>query len=201
LPTKHPFTKLIIRDAHFRQLHLGPQGLLAYLRQAYWIISGRQVIRRVLRNCIVCFRSRPTNQMQLMGNLPKSRVNPSRTFLHSSLDYAGPFPIKISCNKTGKAYLCIFVCFSTKATHLQLVSDLSTAAFLNALKRFIARRGRCAKLFSENGSNFIGANNELKALIDMVQAEGRVPLAHGAIAHQPDSTRKIDTIPDSAPTR
>ncbi|XP_011859019.1 PREDICTED: uncharacterized protein LOC105556532, partial [Vollenhovia emeryi] len=167
LVTLNPFmdAKEIVR------FHLGPQGLLAHLRQLYWIISGKQAIRRVLRKCITCYRVRPITQNKLMGDLPKNRVNPSRAFLHSGLDYAGPFNIKISRNKGGKAYLCIFVCFSTKATHLEIVSDLSTNAFLNALKRFIARRGRCATLCSDNGTNFVGANNELKALANMIKTE------------------------------
>jgi len=70
----------------------------------------------------------------------------------------------LSRNKIGKAYLCIFVCFSTKATHLEVVSDLTTA-FLNALKRFMARRDRCANLFSDNGTNFTGANSELQSFL------------------------------------
>jgi len=148
-------------------MHLRPQNFLANLRSKYWPLSGRQAIQRVLRNCIACFRVRPREQTQLMGNLPKLRITPHRAFINSGLDYAGPFPLKLSRNKTGKAYLCIFVCFSTKATHLELVSDLTTA-FLNALKQFMARRRRCANLFSDNGTNFIGASNELQALFRMV---------------------------------
>ncbi|KYM98106.1 hypothetical protein ALC62_11199 [Cyphomyrmex costatus] len=171
LPAKRHLTELIVRDAHLKQMHMGPQGLLAHLRCNYWPLSGCQTIRRVLRKCIACFRVRPSEKTQLMGDLPKERVTPHRAFINSGLDYAGPFPIKLSRNKTGKSYLCIFVCLSTKAVHLELVSDLTTTAFLNALKRFMARRGRCANLFSDNGTNFIGANNELQALSRMIKGE------------------------------
>ncbi|XP_011165208.1 uncharacterized protein LOC105199705 [Solenopsis invicta] len=171
LPAKHPLTDLIIRDCHLKEMHIGAQGLLAHLRSQFWPLSGRKSIRRVLRKCIACFRVRPNNQVQLMGDLPRSRVTPNRPFFNSGVDYAGPFPIKLSRNKTGKAYLCIFVCLATKATHLEIVSDLTTTAFLNALKRFIARRGRCAKLVSDNGTNFIGANNELRGLTNMLEQE------------------------------
>lgn len=139
LQTKHPFTELVIRDTHLKQLHVGPQGILAHTRQLYWILSGRQAVRRVFRRCIVCFHAHPTNLNQIMGYLPAERVTPVRAFLHSGVDYAGPFSIKLSRNKCGKAYLCVFVCFSTKALHLEIVNDLSTNAFLNTLKRFIAR--------------------------------------------------------------
>lgn len=78
--------------------------------------------------------------------------------------------MKLSRNKTCKAYICLFICMSTKAIHVELVSDLSTSAFLNALKRFIARRGRCAHIYSDNGSNFKGARNELNALYELINA-------------------------------
>ncbi|XP_018403051.1 PREDICTED: uncharacterized protein LOC108779974 [Cyphomyrmex costatus] len=139
LPANHPLTELIIRDCHLKHMHVGPQGLLTHLRSMYWPLSGRRVIRLVLRKCVACFRVRPKSQTQLMGDLPKERVTPARAFINSGVDYAGPFSIKLSRNKTGKAYLCIFVCLTTKATHLEIVSDLTTTAFLNALKRFVAR--------------------------------------------------------------
>ncbi|XP_070172476.1 uncharacterized protein [Polyergus mexicanus] len=135
------------------------------MRNNYWPISGRGAIRRVLRSCIACFRSKPITANQLMGNLPAVRVTQqSRVFLYTGVDYAGPFTIKVSRNKTSKAYLSIFICLSTKAVHFELVSDLSTVSFLNALKRFIARRGKCITLYSDNGTTFVSANNQLTEL-------------------------------------
>ncbi|XP_029163718.1 uncharacterized protein LOC114936567 [Nylanderia fulva] len=165
LPSKHHLTTLIIRDAHYKNLHAGSQAILMMVRNNYWPISGREAVRRVLRSCIVCFRAKPTVAHQLMGNLPAVRVTQQiRAFLHTGLDYAGPFTIKISRNKTSKAYLAIFICLVTKAVHFELVSDLTTTAFLNALKRFIARRGKCIALYSDNGTTFVGANNQLTEL-------------------------------------
>ena len=76
-----------------------------------------------------------------MGNLPRDRITHSRSFLVCGLDYAGPFDSKVSAlrrSKIVKSYMCIFVCFATNATHIEVVSDLSTASFLNCLKRFIS---------------------------------------------------------------
>ncbi|XP_071651700.1 uncharacterized protein [Temnothorax longispinosus] len=109
-----------------------------------------------------------------MGDLPESRVTPKRAFFNVGIDYAGPFIIKLSRNKTCKAYLCLFVCMSTRAIHLELVPDLTTPAFLNALKRFIARRGKCANIYSDNGSNFKGANHELRALYELVSQQSHI---------------------------
>lgn len=63
-----------------------------------------------------------------------------------------------------KAYLCIFVCFATRAVHLEVVSNLTTDCFFlkNCLKRFIARRGKCKNMFSDCGTNFVGARNEMQ---------------------------------------
>lgn len=148
-----------------------PSLLAATLREEYWILSMKRAIRRVLRRCILCFRLKPTTTTQLMENLPDIRVTPSRAFAHTGLDYSGPFSVKILRNKTSKAYLCVFVCMAVKAVHLEFVSDLTTNAFLNALKRFIARRGKCLTLMSDNGKNFVGAKNELQKIVRNLLSE------------------------------
>lgn len=169
LPKKHPLTKLIIRDEHHRQLHVGPQSLLAKLRQQFWIINGRNEVRSELSKCITCFRSGPIMLTQKMGNMPRDRVTYQRPFAVCGVDYAGPFNIKdgkLRNRSIIKGYMCIFVCFVTKAVHIELVGDLSSSSFLNCLKRFVSRRGLCSKIYSDNGTNFVGANNELKNLYE-----------------------------------
>lgn len=92
-------------------------------------------------------------------------------FHSTSVDYAGPFHLKDRLGrgaKIYKAYIRLFVCFATKALHLEIVTDLTTEAFIATLKRFIARRGKPLHVFSDNGTNFAGANNELKRLIDFL---------------------------------
>ncbi|CAK9796167.1 hypothetical protein ANTPLA_LOCUS675 [Anthophora plagiata] len=102
-----------------------------------------------------------------MGNLPAMRVNEELPFSNVGIDYCGPLYIKEkkfrNRNKI-KVYVVVFVCLTIEAIHLELVSDLTTEAFLASLKRFIARRGKCKNIYSDNGTNFIGANNELKEL-------------------------------------
>ncbi|KMQ87298.1 hypothetical protein RF55_13452 [Lasius niger] len=99
-----------------------------------------------------------------MGSLPKARVTAARPFQHSGVDYAGPFkilPIVGRGQRTFKAYVVLFVCLSTRAIHLELVNDYTSGAFLAALKRFSARRGLPLILYSDNGTNFKGAEHEL----------------------------------------
>ncbi|XP_018402564.1 PREDICTED: uncharacterized protein LOC108779585 [Cyphomyrmex costatus] len=114
-----------------------------------------------------------------MASLPAGRVNASRPFAHSGIDYAGPFMVRESRRRnarTHKAYLALFVCFSTKCVHLELVSDLTTESFLAAFKRFISRRGKPACIYSDNGKTFVGAQGQLDELCkflrtDQTQAE------------------------------
>ncbi|XP_011882885.1 PREDICTED: uncharacterized protein LOC105570364 [Vollenhovia emeryi] len=171
LPSNHILSTLLIRETHYKNLHAGLNTISAIIRESYWIVSARSEIRRVLRKCILCFRKTPPRLNQIMGNLPATRVNPGRPFAHTGIDYAGPFTIRISRNKNGKAYLAVFVCMATKAVHLEVVSNLSTAAFLNTLKRFIARRGKSCNLYSDNGRNFVGARNELNDIARFLQSE------------------------------
>lgn len=103
-----------------------------------------------------------------MGNLPSVRCTPSRPFLNSGMDFAGPYTLKNPVGrapKTYKGYICLFVCMSTKAVHLEAVSSLSTSSFIIALRRFVARRGVPADVFSDNGTNFVGAEKEILTLL------------------------------------
>lgn len=102
-----------------------------------------------------------------MGRLPPERVQRSRAFSNADVDFAGPFSVTAfrgrRC-KSHKAYIALFVCLATKAIHLELVNDLTTLAFIAAFKIFTARRGQCSKLFSDNGTNFRGADAELRRM-------------------------------------
>ncbi|XP_076652425.1 uncharacterized protein LOC143358835 [Halictus rubicundus] len=99
--------------------------------------------------------------------LPQSRASPSRPFLHAGVDYAGPLTLRTFRGrgaKTYKGYIVLFVCFSTSAVHLEIATDYSTDGFIAAYKRFTSRRGICATLSSDCGTNFIGADKELRKL-------------------------------------
>lgn len=161
---KNRFTYLIVADAHRRTLHGGIQVMLTYLTSKYWIVRGKGMIKGYINKCLICARHKVAVRTQIMGDLPKARVTPSRPFLQSGVDFTGPFQILISKGrgmKTNKAYIAIFVCMATKAIHLELVGDMTSEAFIGAFKRFTARKGKCSHLWSDQGRNFIGANKEL----------------------------------------
>ena len=94
-----------------------------------------------------------------MGQLPIHRVTPSPTFTKSGIDFAGPLLIRKGHTRKPvyiESYVCIFVCFATKAVHLELVSDLTTEAFIVCFSCFISQRGLPTDVFSDIGSNFVG---------------------------------------------
>ncbi|XP_045541516.1 uncharacterized protein LOC123723018 [Papilio machaon] len=167
VPYQSHLTKLLISDAHQRVLHGGPQLTLNFLRSKYWIVRGKQLIKAHIHNCVPCIRHAAVTRNQLMGQLPSCRVTPSKPFLHSGVDYAGPVQMRTAKgrgHKSYKGYICLFVCMATRAVHIEAVSDLTSEGFLSAFKRFVARRGHCSHLYSDNGTNFVGASKELKAM-------------------------------------
>jgi hypothetical protein len=168
LPKGHVVTKLIIRGTHIEEMHAGVQNTLAAVRQKFWPIAGRNVVRQIIHQCVKCYRTKPTPFIELMGNLPSDRVTPARPFIHCGLDYLGPLQVKQfrgRGKKTMKCYVVVFICLATKAIHLELVYDYTTESFLNALKRMMARRGKVKRLMSDNGSNFVGANRALQSIL------------------------------------
>jgi len=171
LPPRHILTRLIIEREHKRLHHSGPQALLASIRCKYWPLRGRDLVRKIYHSCVWCSRTHPQALQQLMGDLPSERVTPTRPFLHCGVDFAGPIVTLINKGrgrKTNKSYIALFICFSTKAIHLEAVSDLSTDAFLATLGRFIGRRGCPQRIYSDNATNFKGAHREINEVHDFL---------------------------------
>lgn len=140
---------------------------MSYVNRKFWVISGNQIAKRILSNCIRCFRYNAKTSQQIMGNLPSVRINITRSFKHSGGDFARPISLKNSTLRSAvlsKGYICVFICMSSKAIHLEAVSDLSTNAFLAAFRRFVSRSGVCTDIYSDCGTNFVGASKELKVL-------------------------------------
>ncbi|GFX01240.1 integrase catalytic domain-containing protein [Trichonephila clavipes] len=171
IPSKHKFTKLLFEHMHKKFFHISAQGLVHQIRMQFCPINGKGIARKTVHDCIACFRQKPTGVDQLMGNLPSERVTPSAPFLNSGVDFCRTFQIKFKNQRKGifsKVYVAIFVCLATKAIHLEAVTDLTTEAFIAALKRLCARRGRISTLMSDNATNFKGAAAELNRFIKLI---------------------------------
>lgn len=174
LPQFNHLTYLIVGHYHKKVLHGGVQITLATIRRQFWILKGRQMVKSVIHKCVPCIRYRGTTAYQLMGGLPAVRVRPASVFQNAGVDYAGPFKIRPSQGRgraSLKGYIAIFVCLATKAVHLEVVSDYSADAFIATFKRFTARRGHCATLYSDKGTNFVGADAELRSLFHNARSD------------------------------
>lgn len=165
LPSHNEFVTLLIDNAHRLTLHGGVQLVMAHLRNRYWILHARRSIKCVIHKCVTCFRHSAKPITQLMGNLPTARLEITRPFTKSGIDYAGPIEILVRRSRgrrqVSKGYICLFVCLSTKAIHLELVSDMTAASFISAFHRFGSRRGYPTDIYSDNGTNFVGASNQI----------------------------------------
>ena len=102
-----------------------------------------------------------------MAPLPTSRLKSSlRAFVRSAVDFADPFiTVQGQGKRREKRHLCLFTCLATRAVHLEMAYGLDTDSFLNAFYRMASRRGLPEEMYSDNGTNFKGADAELKTLV------------------------------------
>ena len=177
LPGKHPVTELIIQHYHAQNGHVGTHQVLSEIRQRYWIISGVSSVKRVLNKCHECRRQNAKMGEQITAPLPEIRVSSDENqlvfpFAAVGLDYFGPLYVKTgpetrSSKKNpslNKRYGCIFTCLRYRAVHIELAQDLTSDSFINAVLRFVSRRGPPRVIYSDNGTNFRGAE------LDVVKA-------------------------------
>ncbi|XP_070068174.1 uncharacterized protein [Drosophila takahashii] len=167
IPKSSPIAELLVRHSHVTNLHTGVDATFTNLRQQYWILGARNIVPKTVFQCKRCFLQRKATNNHIMGDLPMPRVQASRCFQHTGLDYTGPISIKESTGCTpriGKAWFAIFVCLTTKAIHVEAVTDLTTNAFIAAFQRLIARRSKPTDLYSDNGTTFHGSKRVLEEM-------------------------------------
>nr|XP_015904720.2 uncharacterized protein LOC107437295 [Parasteatoda tepidariorum] len=171
LPSTHKLVIIMIFYMHKSMCHAGIQILMSKLRERFWIIRSRKTIRKVLARCVRCKRRQTTRIECNPGVLPENRVKDALVFEITGIDLAGPLMLREKC----KAWIIIFTCAVYRAIHLELITSQSTQSFLLGLRRFIARRGRPKVIYSDNGTNFTGANNLFKSLDwKMIEIEASV---------------------------
>ena len=162
IPKFHHIAELIVKEYHESHGHTGREHVLSLIRQRYWIVSGRQTVRRVISKCFTCKRSNAQPVTQRMADLPSCRLqsdHPPFTFV--GVDIFGPMLVKRGRSEV-KRYGCIFTCLTVRAVHLELTHSLDTDSFINALQRFSSRRGKPRGIWCDNGTNFVGAEKQLR---------------------------------------
>lgn len=165
LPKDSHITKLALRHIHDITAHAGRNHMLAQLRQQFWVPGAIGAIRRFLFRCVICKRQHGAAGKQLMAELPTCRLlSDDPPFRRVGVDYFGPFLVKRGRVQV-KRYGVIFTCLAIRAVHLEVASSLDTDACLNAIRRFIARRGQVKEMYSDNGTNFRSADSEIRKSI------------------------------------
>lgn len=175
MPEESKYPAILAKDLHIADLllqhihrevgHGGRNHMLSRLRQKYWIPGVSGSIRKILARCVVCRRLHGAAGQQQMADLPEDRVSSEEPpFSYVGVDYFGPFEIKRGRSLV-KRYGVIFMCLAIRAIHVEVASSLDTDSCINALRRFIARRGQVKELRSDNGTNFVGAERELRRAI------------------------------------
>ena len=170
LPKNHRLSDVVITWCHQRTGHGGRGYTLNELRQAgFWVVCGNSVVRKIIYKCVTCrilrgiLRGRTAEQK--MSDLPKERMMSTPPFSYCGVDLFGPFIIKQRRTEL-KRYGVIFTCLCIRAVHLEVVNSLETDTFILALRRFIGRRGNIRLLRSDNGTNFVGTERELRKSIE-----------------------------------
>ena len=162
LPGRSQIIEAFVREIHIKVGHFGKEMVLAEIRKKHWIVNGTVLIKRMLRDCLICRKSNARPMQPLMGELPKERLKPDLpAFYHIGVDCFGPFNVKRGRSQQ-KRYGVVYTCLTSRAIHLEMLFDLSTDSFINSFRRFIARRSTPGVVFSDNGTNFVGAVKELK---------------------------------------
>ncbi|XP_017487262.1 PREDICTED: uncharacterized protein LOC108375628 [Rhagoletis zephyria] len=162
LPKTHRVTDLIVDNYHRTWRHQNDATIIAEIRRRYWIPHIRVVVKQATRRCVVCKRNRARPTVPMMGQLPEDRVTPFvRPFSYVGLDYMGPFVI-VAGRRSEKRWIALFTCLTTRAVHLEIARDMSTDTCLMCIRNFMNRRGTPVRIRSDNGTNFVGADRELK---------------------------------------
>ena len=162
IPKHSHIANLILRHIHQKVGHTGRGHMLSKLHQRYWLSGANSLARKVIKNCVICRRQQAKAGEQKMSDLPLDRITPDLPpFTHVGIDYFGPIEVK-----RGRAHVkrwgVIFTCLVSRAVHLEVASHLNTDACINALRRFICRRGSVRSIRSDRGTNFVGAHKELE---------------------------------------
>ena len=185
--TKHPIllnaksklTELIVRESHNRVYHNGVKETLTELRSRFWIIRGRQFVRKVIHSCVICKKHEgKPYALPASPPLPDFRIQQQPPFTSTGVDFAGPLYVKDSKKgKTlAKTWIALYTCAVTRALHLELVSSMTSESFLLCFRRFCARRGLPKRMISDNAKTFVTASRRLKALFQLPEVRQHMDL-------------------------
>ena len=162
LPNRSHLVDLLITHIHSSHNHIGLSHTLSLYRQCCWTPRIRSCIKSLLLRCVVCQKIKGvTIKRPLPPPLPAERVKWVPPFSQVGVDHTGHFTIRDKRGNRTKAYICLFVCTTTRAMHLKVVTNLSTSAFIKCLRRLAAAKGMPSLILSDNHRTFISGETFL----------------------------------------
>ncbi|KAI7814087.1 hypothetical protein IRJ41_007891 [Triplophysa rosa] len=177
LSPTHPVVKLLIKHYDTKLHHPGPGRVYAELRRKFWILRGREAVKKHQRYCPECQKWRGRPEIPRMSDLPQSSLRILKPpFFSTGVDCFGPFTIKV-VRRTEKRWGILYKCLTTRAVHLDLLDHMDADSFLLSLRRFISHRGKPYKLLSDQGTNFRGGSREMEEVFNQMQPTLRDQLA------------------------
>lgn len=157
IPSQSWLARLYIDFHHTKVQHQGRLFTQSSMRQdGIWIPGAQRMIKSYIRQCVTCKYLRGKAATQKMGNLPNERIEPTPPFTHVGVDTFGPFLVKERRSEI-KRWCLVFTCMYSRAVHIEVINDLSTDSFLQALRCLQSIRGPVLTIFSDAGTNFMGA--------------------------------------------
>ncbi|XP_052245685.1 uncharacterized protein LOC127854664 [Dreissena polymorpha] len=166
VPKKSHLETLLIRNFHESVHHQGRHFTEGAIRfGGYWITGGKRRVSSYIFSCVPCRRLRGKQQNQMMADLPRDRVTYARPLSYVGVDVFGPWSIVSIKTRGGQASSkrlgVFFTCLSIRAIHIELIEEISSSEFINALRRFVSIRGQVVEIRYDRGTNFIGATENL----------------------------------------
>ena len=166
LPRRAHLTKLIVRRAHEDAAHGGrTMTSNEVIRQGFHVVGLRQVCKEVVGECTVCRKIRTVPLSQKMADLPEVRLEATPPFENVGVDCFGPYIVQQG-RKEVKRYGLMCTCLSSRAVHIEVLDDMTTSAFILALRNIISLRGNVKRIYCDRGTNFVGASREFKRAFD-----------------------------------
>ncbi|XP_055633828.1 uncharacterized protein LOC129774158 [Toxorhynchites rutilus septentrionalis] len=165
LPRKHPVTNLLLDWYHRKFRHGNNETIVNEVRQRFRIPQLRTQVRAAEYRCQWCRVYKTKPESPKMGPHLLCRLTPFlRPFTFVGIDYFGPYFVTVG-RASVKRWVAVFTCLTVRAIHLELVYSLTTDSCKKAIRRFIARRGAPQEIYTDNGTNFVGASRELESQI------------------------------------
>ena len=187
----------ILEHYHASVHHGGrPATMNAVRSHGFWVVSGNAQVKKLIYRCVTCRKYRGHLGEQKMADLPEERTLETAPFTNCGVDLFGPFQIKQG-RKDNTVFVALFTCFSSRAIHLEVVCNLTTDSFILALCRFISRRGPVTSLKSDNGTNFVGADNEFRKAYNEMD---HTKISNSLLEEQCDWIRWEKNIPKGSHT-